>query len=76
MPRTNGDDACGHLIIEVKGERDLRSDEKMRAAQTWCERVTSGATGERAGPWTYKMIDDYKTAGIELTAAVNALRVS
>ena len=38
VPRANGADGCGHLIVEVKGQRDLRSDEKMRAALTWCER--------------------------------------
>ena len=76
VPRENGADGCGHLIVEVKGERDLRSDEKMRAALTWCERVTRGATGETAGPWRYKLIDDYETAGIELINAVNELRVS
>ena len=76
VPRGNGDDDCGHLIIEVKGERDLRSDEKMRAARTWCERVTNGAIGEATGPWRYKLIDDYNTAGPELVAAVNMLRIS
>ena len=75
-PRANGTDGCGHLIVEVKGQRDLRSDEKMRAALTWCERVTNGAIGETAGPWRYKLIDDYETAGIELINAVNELRVS
>ena len=72
VPRANG--ACGHLIIEVKGDRDLRSEEKMRAAQIWCERISNGATGETSGPWAYTMLDDYESAGAALTTAVNALR--
>ena len=74
VPRENGD--CSHLIIEVKGERDLRSDEKMRAAHVWCERVSNGAMGERMGTWVYTMIDEYEHAGIELINAVNDLRVA
>ena len=33
----------GHLVIEVKGEPDVRSDEKARAAREWCRRLTNGA---------------------------------
>jgi len=63
-----------HLIIEVKGVRNLHADEKMRAAQNWCERVTSGATGQPLGHWACVMIDDSRDAGARLTHAVNALR--
>ena len=74
VPRDNDADGCGHLVIEVKGERDLRSEEKMRAALAWCERVSNAATGESTGPWQYTLIDDYESAGIALTTAVNELR--
>ena len=74
VPRDNDTDGCGLLVIEVKGERDLRSDEKMRAAIAWCERVSSGATGESTGPWQYTLINDYESAGIALSTAVNELR--
>ena len=74
MPRENS--ACGHLIIEVKGDRDLRSEEKMRAAQIWCERISNGATGETTGPWAYTMLDNYESAGAALTTAVNTLRAT
>ncbi len=73
VPHANGG-MPGYLIIEVKGVRDLHADEKMRAAQSWCERVTSGATGQPWGRWAYVMIDDSRAAGSTLTHAVNTLR--
>ena len=74
VTRDNGAGGYGHLVIEVKGERDLRSEEKMRAALTWCERVSNGASGESTGPWQYTLIEDYENAGVALGTAVNALR--
>ena len=74
VPLANDSDMAGRLIIEVKGDRDLRTEEKMRAAQSWCKRVSSGALGESTDPWAYVMIDNYENAGPTLTCAVNALR--
>ena len=82
VPRGAGAKPSGYLIIEVKGERDLASDEKMRAAQTWCERVSDGAVfateaaGVRSGLWAYLLIEDRDKAGTEILGAVNSLRMN
>jgi len=76
VPLAKDGGAPGHLVIEVKGVRDLHSEEKMRAAQSWCERVSGGATGRPTGPWACVMIDRYENAGPALTHAVNALRAA
>ena len=66
--------AVGHLVIEVKGRPDIRSDEKARAAHEWCQRLTDGAVAGVGGPWLFVMIDQPETMGADLAAAIGKLR--
>ena len=69
-----GDGArSGFLVIEVKGRQDVRSDEKARAAEEWCRRLSDGAAPGVTGPWRYVMLDDPGKAATELQEAVAEL---
>ena len=72
-PKTNFE-LPGHLVIEVKGEPDVRSDEKARAAREWCRRLTNGAVSRVNGRWEYAMIDNPARAEKELRVAIGQLR--
>lgn len=70
-----GDDAGnGLLVIEVKGRQDVRSDEKARAAEEWCERLSLAAAPGVGAPWRYVMLDDQAKAATGLRQAVAGLR--
>lgn len=71
VPREAG--PPGHLVIEVKGRQDVRSDEKARAAIEWCRRLSDGAAPQFGGPWAYVMLDEPKTAASALRKAVAEL---
>ena len=60
----------GFLVIEVKGRQDVRSDEKARAAEEWCERLSLGAAPRVDAPWRYVMLDDPARAATDLRQAV------
>ncbi len=64
---------CGYLVIEVKGRQDVRSDEKARAAEGWCERLSNGAASSVDAPWRYVMLDDPAKAAMGLRQAVAKL---
>ncbi len=72
VPRKAG--SPGHLVIEVKGRPDLRSDEKAGAAREWCRRLSDGAAPEFDGPWAYAMLDDAGTAERDLRVGIAKLR--
>ena len=70
----DGDGArYGYLVIEVKGRQDVRSDEKARAAEEWCERLSAGAAPGVDTAWRYVMLDDPSKAAMGLRQAVAEL---
>ena len=73
VPRDGGR-VPGRLVVEVKGVRDLRSEEKARAAVEWCRRLSDGAAPQFDGPWAYAMLDDEGKAGTHLRSAIAKLR--
>ena len=53
----------------------MRSDEKARAAEEWCRRVSNGAIpGVGAAPWRYVMLAEPGTAETELLVAIGKLQ--
>ena len=73
VPLVGGGAECGYLVIEVKGRQDVRSDEKARAADEWCERLTGGAAHGVDAPRRYEMLGDPARAAAELGRAVAEL---
>ena len=73
VPLDGDNGACGHLVIEVKGRQDVRSDEKARAAEEWCRRLSDGAATGVNAPWRYVMPDDPSKAATALRRAVAEL---
>ena len=73
VPLDGNGAGCGYLVIEVKGRQDVRSDEKARAAEEWCRRLSEGAATGISAPWSYVMLDDPATAATGLKQAVAEL---
>lgn len=63
----------GYLVIEVKGRHDVRSDEKARTAEEWCERLSDGAVPGVDAPWRYVILDDPAKAATGVRQAVTEL---
>jgi type III restriction enzyme len=57
----------GHLIVEIKGIPDERSDAKKRAALQWCEAVSAEGT---FGPWAFLQLETRQTIQRDLAAAL------
>ena len=72
VPTESGQQA--HLVIEVKGRHNIRSDEKARAAIEWCRRLSLRAIPDFEGPWAYAMLDDDSVMEVELRKAIARLR--
>jgi type III restriction enzyme len=58
-----------HMIVEIKGVNDERSDVKKRSAEQWCEAVTGDGS---FGRWDFLQIDARQRIPAELAAALEA----
>ncbi len=58
-----------HLVVEIKGVTDEQTDAKKRAAQQWCEAVTSDGS---FGRWDFLQIESRQTIPAQLAQALEA----
>jgi type III restriction enzyme len=58
-----------HLIIEIKGQPNEQSDAKKRAAEQWCEAVT---TDGAFGRWEFLQIEARPTIPAQIAAVIAA----
>lgn len=56
-----------HLIVEIKGQTDERTEEKLRAARRWCEAVNADAS---FGNWDFLQIETRQSIPEQLAAAL------
>jgi type III restriction enzyme len=53
---TGGDRDLGTLILEVKGGRDERAEEKAAGAKRWVAAVNNDSSERACGRWVYRMV--------------------